>query len=275
MKNSSTVMFFLLSALLVEQTQVFADAWHQTSGCSWFSNRYKIHVGIKRAGQIGSWCAKTRANCDGVEDQCQYPTPDPNSAFNVIYARAYAKRDANTAIAEHYGGYDGTDQWYAGSDVTNQIPDLSFQPMIEKMLGKKERYGQGRLQIGEMIFDTVNHTVQLVNIQGNLAVKTFDKANDFSTFTISITVSDDFVTDDFSDETYKKQLIWASKAMIRNGQLLLEGKFNIRQFALSNKDERDEVGLSINNMLIEIPKNIDMNRISVNVGVDICKCRCR
>jgi hypothetical protein len=194
----------------------------------------------------------------------------PNNPFQVIWARAYARAGAYGGYAEEFGGYDPNNgQWLAGANVSAQIPYLSPQPMVHKLLfGAKERYGKGRLQVGNTIFDKATRTVRLVNIQGNLAVKTFDKANDFATFTISVTKIDSLNADDFSDATYKKQVIWSSKAMIHNGRLLLQGKFGFKNFTIADQNDESSVQLNMQEMVIQLPTNVDMDNISVNVGVD-------
>jgi hypothetical protein len=56
--------------------------------------------------------------------------------------------------------------------------------------------------------------------------------------------------------------------MINNGKLLFEGNFKAEHFVTNGNNEMDEVKVNIKSMDIIIPKNIDMNNISVNMGLD-------
>lgn len=258
---------FLL--LIFSHHLLLADAWFQiNNSCNWFTKRYKVHVGIKRAWQVGNHCAYTAVDCSYIQRDCRYPEPEPNTPFQIFYAVADAMASANNPYAYHSGGFDGTDQWLAGSDVTTQIPLFSPFPMIEQEKNKKDRVSSGRLQIGSTVFDNQRHQVRLSDIKGYLSVKSFDKANDFSTFTVSITMIDTLNPDDFSDAGYTKNLIWSTKAMVHNGKLLLEGKFNIKDFHIYESVQSDSISLAMNDLTIDIPAHIDMELLTVNVGVD-------
>ena len=109
--------------------EVKADAWVQYNGvCNWFTKRYKAHVGIKKVGQFGSECGKTTSNCYNVEEECIYRVCE--DYFCVTWARAYAKINDQGNEVYEYGGFDGTNQWLAGSDATFKPLLSNLSPMI-------------------------------------------------------------------------------------------------------------------------------------------------
>lgn len=123
------------------------------------------------------------------------------------------------------------------------------------------------MNVGKIIFDSINHTIQILDIQGKITTQGFNKANDFSAFALSITKVES-PDDNFSDENYMKRLVWTSRAMINNGRLSFDGNFEAGHFTTSYVNGVDEAGVNIKSLIIHLPKDVDMNRISVNMGLD-------
>jgi hypothetical protein len=168
MKAVSSKLFLLFIVILRSSSTAYADCWTKVRpGCTWLYNKFKAHANIKKLNYVERHCSDTRAGCNVAETRvCQYPDPLPGNPFQVLFAYSYAKVDHNSNYIDCFGYYDGTFQWTAGSDVSKKIPDLSFQPMVEKMNFSKDRKGGGKMSSGNIDFDFKNHTVRITDIQG-------------------------------------------------------------------------------------------------------------
>lgn len=267
--------FLLLFLIALLPTVSFADAWtHYGGACNWFSKRYKAHVGIKRNGEAGCYCCHTVANCSGIELECKYTLPvdnPPNVPFEATIARAYAIINANQEYSEAFGGYAEGRDWYAGADVSLKVPTYSLFPVIESSrLSNHKRVG-GWARIGEIVFDTVNHVIHLYNITASIDVDTYDKANDFAAFAISVSReprSAQVELAEPTDKEYVERLVWETKCMLNNGRLRTLGVISPRYFKHSIEKTKLSSTLNIPHIEIPVGKNVDMSDLYVNLGVD-------
>lgn len=214
MKNNY-LKFAIAALFLLCPVDGFSDAWvHYSGNCNWFSKKYKVHVEIRKQGNLFNWCGKTDADCYGVEEECVYPPTVPGAPFGVIYARAYGKINASEYEVEEYGGFQAPDQWLAGTNVLMQTPRFSPYPMIERVTGKSEKYATARTRIGRIEFDYEHHVIHLYDISGSIEVNSFDKANDFAAMAISVTK---ILTDaagyekELTDQEYTQSLVWDTR----------------------------------------------------------------
>lgn len=253
--------------MLIISNNVFADAWTEIrNSCNWFTNRYKCHVGIKKQGQIGNYCSHTSANCSGVEEECSYTEYGGSNPYQVTWARAYAKVNEYENETYEFGGYDGTDQWYAGEDMSFLVPKYAKYFMTyPKMLGSNTHTSTS-LKMGQVIFDEKNRKILIYNIHGVIKSNPVDITNDFAAFSISITRSNKENTE--STNEYLARRIWHSNAFFNNGKLSLGGSLKQATVNVKKNEDNTEIVIEIPFIEISIPASIDMSEIEVNNGVD-------
>ena len=102
-----------------------------------------------------------------------------------------------------------------------------------------------------------------------------DIANDFTAFTISVTHEPPLYTESkdpyVEDKEYIKNLVWSSTAMLNNGRVLMNGALEASFFKVTQHDGPESkiaVELTIDELIIPIPKDISLEELSVNFGVD-------
>jgi hypothetical protein len=257
------ILLVIAGMLIINEAN--ADAWTITnSGCSWFTKRYKAHVGIKRAWQVGNQCSDTDRDCYFVELDCRHgPALD---FFSAYYARAYAKISDNGSETIEFGGYDGTDYWYAGSDVRFKKPTQAHYPMI--FLQKdKDRFGQSSCKVKRTEFDVKNHRIILHNVEGVINLQTSDPMNDFAAIVISLTRRTDDSAE-LSDDVYMSNLISSSKIFLNNGSLKLKGIVKKEMIKTKIQGKLLNATFSAGKLIIPVPKDISLDDVSVNIGVD-------
>lgn len=253
--------------MLTISNYAFADAWTEIkNNCNWFTNRYKCHVGIKKQGQIGNYCSHTSANCSGVEEECSYTEYGGSNPYQVTWARAYAKVNENENETYEFGGYDGTDQWYAGEDMSFFAPKYAKYFMTYPKFLKSKRYTSTALKIGQVVFDVKNRKILIYRVHGVISSNPLDITNDFAAFTISITRSNNKNTE--STDEYLSRRIWYSNAFFNNGKLSLGGSLKSATVNVKKSIDNTEIVVEIPLIEISVPASIDMSEIEVNNGVD-------
>lgn len=257
--------YLVFCSFLFMSEQTYADAWVQNNTvCNWFTKRYKAHVGIKKAGDIFDYCSDTKKDCYNIEIECKKDICQ--DYFCGYYARAYAQINDQGSNVIEYGGFDGTDYWYAGYDVTFKRAVQSYYPMIFYKNGIN-RYTETGCNVKRTVFDFKNHKIRIYDINGIINLQTNDPINDFSSVVISLTKKTDS-DDEFSDEVYMKNLISSSKIFVNNGILQLKGLIKKEMISIKKSGQLISASFSVPLLEIDVPIDIDLNEVSVNIGVD-------
>ncbi len=235
--------------------------------CRSWRAKYKTMAKVKQCGAWVADCKRYAKTCDGATGAvsfCSRAEPDANGVLIVNTANAISNQSLQTssANAPH-------EDWCAGFDQMAQLPNLSLAPIFQYK-GNFERVRNSELSIGEVIFDDEKRQITIFNIEGELNMHSLDITNDFSALVLSITsdTEKDETEEYLTDEEYYKNLIWESKILLTNKRI-----FSYNDLAKGIRNKVDEKGrvyakISLQSITIDVPKGVDMENISINVGSD-------
>jgi len=266
MKFLKLTLALVFCFLLVLPENAFADSWaKKRRTCRSWRAKYKTMAKVKQCGAWVADCKRYAKTCDGATGAvsfCSRAEPDANGVLIVNTANAISNQSLQTssANAPH-------EDWCAGFDQMAQLPNLSLAPIFQYK-GNFERVRNSELSIGEVIFDDEKRQITIFNIEGELNLHSLDVTNDFSALVLSITsdTEKDETEEYLTDAKYYENLIWESKILLTNKRL-----FSYNELAKGIRNKVDEDGrvytkISLQSITIDVPKGVDMEDISINVG---------
>ena len=220
------------------------------------------------------WSDKTVDRAIAIAgDRFKIPSPEfDNPLFTVwLEKTGYAEyviedRDYN----DDPNSSAGFNRMLSPADQTNY-----FITKPKEIYAKSSRVGTVYHQGGAPIFDYKDHTITILGIKGELQVGASDVTNDFSALTISVThephtyvESEDPYT---AEDEYLNNLVWSSTAMLNNGRVLMDGAITPANFTVTKNDGQRStvaVAIHIDKLVIPVPKDIALDEVSINFGVD-------
>lgn len=220
------------------------------------------------------WSDKTVDRAIAIAgDRFRLPSPElDNPVFTVwLENTGYA----NYVIEDR--DYNGDPNSSAGFNRMLSPTDQTnyFITKPKEIYAKSSRVGTIYHQGGAPIFDYKNHTITILGIKGELQVGVSDVTNDFSALTISVTHEPDTYVESedpyTAEDEYLNNLVWSSTAMLNNGRVLMDGAITPANFTVTKNDGQKStvaVAIHIDKLVIPVPKDIALDEVSVNFGVD-------
>lgn len=175
------------------------------------------------------------------------------------------------------GGADCYGNDAAGFNRILLPADQTSYHITKPFLEEPTRNSRGHISITDSkpIYNEADHTIIIKNLKGVLGMRALDIANDFAAFTISVTHEPQSYVE--SEDPYKEEreymenLVWSSTAILNNGRVRMDGAFRSSSFEIMKNDGPQSevtVELNIKELIIPIPKDISLDEVSVNFGVD-------
>ena len=263
---------------------MYADSWYKYRKCNLLYKKYKTKA---QTWNSGAYIASVRLDkdkgCDRAESYVRWD--------EVLYTRAYAiignftRKDGPFTINYvNYGenraislpnSLDGRDR--AGFVNYFRPSIFSSYAMISPHVSTKTGpTGDVYLRsTAETEYDYENHRIIIHGTEGHMMVNPIDIANEFVALTVSLThePADYQESDDLfiEEQEYVDNLIWSSRAVLNNGRLQMSGAFAPDHFHITDNDgvgSKVRLELSVDKIVVDVPKEIDLDEISVNFGID-------
>lgn len=285
----------MLLAILLP-ISVEADAWVKHRRCNWIYKEWKtlawtdyvpdgLHINV-------DWeCREKDKSCDLAESDCFWSDKTRTRAYAVGGDEvSYSNGGPFTVTLYNYSNAEFVIvpiPWIPGDGNQFAVNSAGFNSLLVPADQTKYHITRpyeveatdtqrGKIAMTEKpIYNEGTHTVTLQNVKGILEMGVVDLVNDFSALTLSITHEPETYLpseDPYGEQQeYMENLIWSSTAMLNNGRILMDGDLKSSYFTITKNDGqkgRVEVQLNIDVLDIQIPKDISLDDISVNIGVD-------
>jgi hypothetical protein len=252
------VNFALVTVMVMLSQDVFAD-WSTTRFFqSSASKRFTVNAKLKPPGQATFNLATDGSSAYAVADISSVAV---NGSTNCGHVEAITDgANSNKRMGWAQRG------WSWGEDVDALLPHYSMVPMYSKGVpapGNPENFTAATLNDQGINYDANTRVISIKNLSGFLRVASSDLKNDYSTFQIKVAT--------FKGEGEDAKLvrtIWSAKAMIMNGQLLLEGNFTAAEFECFSDGNDKVYTLTDISKDIVIPAGIDISTVCVRVSGD-------
>lgn len=185
---------------------------------------------------------------------------------------AYKKEEVFCALQASWAGDNGWGfyGWVSsivcgrgyGIDV-NDSPVLTNMVMLPNQ--DKIKDTENSSVIGNQIYDDKTHSIILRNINGFFS--TPNNNNFQSEFEIIIWKANDDTIKHIQDTSLcENKILWRAKAIIKDGKLLVEGKFDLTDFKFSTTGDVSMATMTNLEKIIPIDKSINLNDVVINIS---------
>ena len=286
MKKLCYLVSLVFVVSLVTTSPVEADAWYKRRRCNAIYERYKTKAQTWVNSLFRLYSAERidkDKGCDKAESEVFWAYRD--------YTRAYAevgnlvKVDGPFRIEYNSPGSARAIVEPSSPDYRNRAgyapfhkPSIySHAPIVDPHVSNKKGPSADVhiKSTADHEYDYVNHRIIIHGTEGHLMVHPDDIANEYTAVTVSLTYEPESYTESDDpakeEEEYNRNVFWSSRAILNNGLLQMEGFFQPNNFqTVSNDGVGNEIKVTfqVDKMVVDVPKEYDLDDISVNFGVD-------
>lgn len=289
----------LLSLLLLGQaTAAMADAGvvHRNR-CYWVTRKYvaetkgKICGDIQRetatdrgCGWAGSWVELYTCGGSAVRKGEGVPYSSAPGAFVAVMGTAQAYIDGNSARTSSWGGY-GSYSYYrdnvgylctgtgyvcmggVGAGLVYPATAPAAAP-----LEPSQSFRSATLDAGERSYDPVSRIMTIRQFRATLRNNPYDKENEFSALHLSVLRSSDNVQDSVNhhnDGAYQQNLLVASRVMLRNGRLTIDGALQEAAVVTNDSAGYQIARITMPEVRLQVPTGVDPDDVTLSMGSDV------
>ena len=285
MKKISYFLTFFLVISFGLTSSVQADSWVKVRKCNWFYKQWKTFARVDNF--FGdAICKRKDKSCEFAESGCYWDDITRTRAYAVggdVVKKGPFGPFSVELYDYYYAGevieptdFEGRDAGFSRilmpSDQTKYFITKPDTKLLDKNANSK---GFIESEGSKPVFDEENHAIIIKNVSGGLEMGVVDLANDFQALTVSVTHEPKSYTENENpyeeEKQYLENLIWSSTAMLNNGRILMDGDFMPSNFRVTKNDgqkKRVEVKFHIDEWIIPIPKDISLDEVSINFGID-------
>lgn len=218
--------------------------------CRWYSKKYKVK---SRVWFPGWWNTKGKSHC----------------TYAYKYNSVFCAGQATWAGNSGFGQAGWTTSWICGRGAERSTPNLfNYSNNLLQPLEVRKKPDAKTTEISSIVgnhfYDTKSHKVILSNMRGFFSTPNDDSFT--SEFEIIVWHAKDDTINGIEDTLMcDEKILWSAKAVLKNGQLLIEGGFDAKDFTFSASGGIAKVEL--NNITKEIPINstISLDEVAIYI----------
>lgn len=292
-----------LSFLLIigQATAAMADAGvvHRNR-CYWVTKKYVAEAKGKVCGDIQREFARDRG-CNWAESWVELygctsnlgvrkgegtpysPSPGNGNPFQAVLGTAQARIDGNSARTYSWGGYGSYSYYdrYAGylctgtgyvcMGETGKLLYPASAPALAP-LEPNQSFRSASIDAGDRSYDPVSRIMTISNFRATLRNNPYDKENEFSALHLSVLRSSDNVQDSLNhhnDDEYLQNLLVASRVMLRNGKLTIDGALQKATVVTSDSAGYQIARITVPEVQLQVPTGVEPDDVTLSMGSDV------
>jgi len=211
-------------------------------------------------------------------------SPNSGIPFTGVMGTAQARIDGNSARTYSRGGYGGYSYFsnYVGYTCTGTgyvcmggaDAGLLYPATAPALapLEPNQSFRSASTNAGVRSYDPVSRVMTIYQFRATLRNNPYDKVNEFSALHLSVLKSSNNVQDSLNhhnDDAYRQNLLVASRVMLRNGKLTIDGA--LQQAAVETKDSAGYqiAYITAPEVRLQVPAGVEPDDITFSMGSDV------